>query len=345
MYSNLSRKMYALSRNFRPKTVSSLPGTLIVDWSQFPFRACPFPAFNSNSNSHTHQFVYRLSACPELSLGLFSTADTSTPVSSASTYPSARAPDSASPTRKGVLIAHVIATKCPSHFVTDECMDLPEDSQSGPALADTGGHHENGRTIAVHSLAVLPAYQGRGLGKTVMKSYIQRMETSGIADRMSLLAHDGLIKFYEGLGFENRGASEVKWGGGGWTNMVTFTFYIAFCSCFMINISDSRDCRFMILPKIHWELHLGNSLMESYSNCLYIGIYCVLVSQSWAGALHPLLRYNLQCRILHIVMVSRRNFESLLRFHTCTSRNAADYSSYKEKRHASMYPISQALVP
>lgn len=230
MYSHLSPICTPRLVIAAPRVFGSIPNSLILYLPHFVSLACRFATFNSNS--HTQQFIYRLSACPELSLGLFSTADTSIPVSSAPTYPSARAPDSVSPNRKGVLIAQVIATKCTSHFVTDESMDLPEASQSGPAFADTRGHHENGRTVAVHSLAVLPAYQGRGLGKTVMKSYIQRMETSGIADRMSLLAHDGLITFYEGLGFENRGTSEVKFGGGGWTNMVNFDFRMVFCSYF-----------------------------------------------------------------------------------------------------------------
>ena len=53
-----------------------------------------------------------------------------------------------------------------------------------------------------------------------MKSYEQRMETSGIADRIALLAHDHLLKMYEGVGFEVRGKSDVKFGGGGWNNLV-----------------------------------------------------------------------------------------------------------------------------
>lgn len=218
----VSIMLYVTSCKCSLKGFSSVPNSLILSLLRFASLACRFATFDSNLR--TQQFIYRLSACPELSLGLFSTADTSTSVSSAPTYSSARAPDSTSPNRKGVLIAQVIATKCTSDFVTDASMDMPETSQSGPAFADTRGHHENGRTVAVHSLAVLPAYQGRGLGKTVMKSYMQRMETSGIADRMSLLAHDGLIPFYEGLGFENRGTSEVTFGGGGWTNMVKFDF-------------------------------------------------------------------------------------------------------------------------
>lgn len=53
-----------------------------------------------------------------------------------------------------------------------------------------------------------------------MKSYQQRMETSGIADRIVLLAHDHLTKMYEEMGFENKGKSSVKFAGGGWNNMV-----------------------------------------------------------------------------------------------------------------------------
>lgn len=55
----------------------------------------------------------------------------------------------------------------------------------------------------------------------MLKSYVQRMETSGIGDRIVLLAHDELIKFYENSGFRDQGRSEVKFGGGGWNDMVS----------------------------------------------------------------------------------------------------------------------------
>lgn len=54
----------------------------------------------------------------------------------------------------------------------------------------------------------------------LMKSYEQRMETSGIADRIALLAHEHLVRMYEGMGFVDRGKSPVKFGGGGWTSLV-----------------------------------------------------------------------------------------------------------------------------
>ena len=136
------------------------------------------------------------------------------------TYNSASPAYSANPDHKQVLVGMVIATKTSSNFATDASMEispLPRPSD------DDRGHHEEGRTICVHSFGILPAYQGRGLGKVLMKSYQQRMEGSGIADRVALLAHDGLVSMYTGMGYSNKGKSDVQFGGGGWTNLV--------CSC------------------------------------------------------------------------------------------------------------------
>ena len=54
-----------------------------------------------------------------------------------------------------------------------------------------------------------------------MKSYQQRMEASGIADRVALLSRDHLVQMYEGLGFEAKGKSDVRFGGGGWNNLAS----------------------------------------------------------------------------------------------------------------------------
>lgn len=103
-------------------------------------------------------------------------------------------------------------------------MDYPPEYKStSPGPNEKRGHQEHGRTICIHTLAVLPAHQKQGLGKVLMKSYQQRMETSGIADRIALLAHDHLIKMYEGMSFEDKGMSEVRFGGGGWNNMVSLS--------------------------------------------------------------------------------------------------------------------------
>lgn len=47
------------------------------------------------------------------------------------------------------------------------------------------------------------------------------METSGIADRIALLAHDHLVEMYEGMGFEGKGKSNVRFAGGGWNSLVS----------------------------------------------------------------------------------------------------------------------------
>lgn len=101
-------------------------------------------------------------------------------------------------------------------------MEIPSGWQALSTLGggDAKGHKENGRTLALHSLAVLPSFQNQGLGKMILKSYMQRMSTSGVADRIVLLAHDGLVTYYESVGFVNNGQSEVTFGGGGWYSMV-----------------------------------------------------------------------------------------------------------------------------
>lgn len=148
------------------------------------------------------------------------------------------------------MLAHVVATKCGGSTVTDESMDFPPDWRKGIKECDRRGHYENGRTIAVHSLAVLPAYQRIGLGKTIMKAYIQRMETSGNGDRIALLAHGHLVQYYESFGFVNKGESAARFGGGGWNDMVdlqhlAFTFMVLivvrFTSSRMLVLMLDRD--------------------------------------------------------------------------------------------------------
>ena len=126
---------------------------------------------------------------------------------------------SGTPERKAVLLGHIVATKTTNPTVTDDDMNIPERGSKEPPDPKIG-HKEEGRTVCIHSLAVLPQYQRRGLGKTLMKSYIQRMESQGVADRAALIAHEALIPYYEALGFENLGESAAQFGGGGWFDMV-----------------------------------------------------------------------------------------------------------------------------
>lgn len=141
---------------------------------------------------------------PETATDQIPTAETSGPVYSGT------------PERKAVLLGHIVATKTTNSVVTDNDMAIPTSGEEDPAI----GHKESGRTICIHSLAVLPQYQGRGLGKTLMKAYLQRMESSRAANRVALIAHEEMIPYYEGFVFENRGKSKAEFAGGGWYDMV-----------------------------------------------------------------------------------------------------------------------------
>jgi ribosomal protein S18 acetylase RimI-like enzyme len=69
-------------------------------------------------------------------------------------------------------------------------MDFPRDWE-GKEVGDVKvGHHEDGRTICIHSLGVLPQYQRSGLGRTLLMAYMQQMNGAGIADRLALIAHE-----------------------------------------------------------------------------------------------------------------------------------------------------------
>lgn len=161
----------------------------------------------TTTNLFLHQFIYRLTRCPELSLGLF-------------TLPLL---GEGEPKPRPTLVGHIIATRTSEPLVTDRSMRLPANWQNERWSFEDGqavGHEEGGSTIAIHSLAVEPEHQGKQVGSTLMKSYIHRIREAQIADRIAIIAHDHLVPFYESLGFESRGPSKCQFGGGGWVDLV-----------------------------------------------------------------------------------------------------------------------------
>lgn len=150
--------------------------------------------------------------CPELSLGIFS-------------QPTKAEVENGNP-QKRKLIAHVIATRTAAPCVTDATMDYPKDWKTKkatipkPGEPEPLGHQDVGGTICIHSLAVNPDYQDLGIGTVLLRSYIQRIKDARIADRLALLAHDDMKKFYGRFGFDDMGKSQATFGGGNWNNMV-----------------------------------------------------------------------------------------------------------------------------
>src|SRR5271155_4483439 len=105
--------------------------------------------------------MYRLTRCPELSLGIFSR-----PVISET--------DENTPRPRSELIALIVATRTPAPAVTDASMSFPENWKSqksslpSPVNPEPLGHQEQGGTIALHSLAVAPEHQKKGLGSILL---------------------------------------------------------------------------------------------------------------------------------------------------------------------------------
>ena len=135
-----------------------------------------------------------------------------------------------------VLLGHVVAAKTNDPVASDQSMGVPEDWNSPRPKPSSLGHQEAGRTIVVHSVAILPSFQGRGLGRVLMMAYMQQMNGAGIADKLALIAHDvrtnlpslterliapqHKLAWYEKLGFSNKGKSKAQFGGGGWYDLV-----------------------------------------------------------------------------------------------------------------------------
>ncbi|KAK6437254.1 hypothetical protein LTR95_006553 [Oleoguttula sp. CCFEE 5521] len=209
MFNRLARRRPARSKrdDLHPYTqtlvMSEVDSCNIIEEATFP----------PQERASIEKIKYRIRVCPELTLGIYTShtgSDIATAASSAPVY-------SGAPERKQVLLGHIIATMTTNSVVTDNDMAIPApDSTPGSSL----GHKEFGRTVCIHSLAVLPKFQGQGLGKTLMKAFVARLQVQDVAERVALIAHEHLVPYYTALGFESQGPSKAQFGGGGWIDMV-----------------------------------------------------------------------------------------------------------------------------
>lgn len=200
--------------NIRPLTISDQDSCVRLENAAFPqpeHRASP------------EKFRYRLTTCPELSLGVFCTVVPNQAkgwniptLASARPVETDRADGAVS-----VLLAHIVSTRCKGDTVSDADMNYPKDwrARKGRSAQDAG-HQESGRTVALHSLAVLPELQGCGIGRMIMKAYLQQIQNAGLAERVALICQDYLVSYYERFGYKSLGPSKAQFGGGGWTDMV-----------------------------------------------------------------------------------------------------------------------------
>ncbi|KAI0011273.1 polyamine acetyltransferase [Xylariaceae sp. FL0662B] len=201
--------------NIGPLTISDLESCTVLETAAFT---------NPKHRATKEKIEYRLLACPELSLGLFCTV---VPANAGGfeidTLATARPVETGrSDGAVSVLMAHIIGTRSNDERVTEAAMDYPRDFRTNRRRNTTGegpGHLETGRTICLHSLAVHPKLHGCGLGKLIMKSYLQLIKNSRMADRVSLICQEYLINYYVRFGFKHLGPSQAKFGGGDWHDM------------------------------------------------------------------------------------------------------------------------------
>ena len=108
---------------------------------------------------------------------------------------------------------------------------MPEDWESLPndepvfVNDELIGNHKYGDSIAIHSVAISPDYQGKRVGRALVSAYTQHLKRGSFgASRAVLIAHDYLVNFYESVGFKNQGLSKSSFAGGVWYDMVCLFF-------------------------------------------------------------------------------------------------------------------------
>ncbi|KAJ0378641.1 hypothetical protein COL26b_003243 [Colletotrichum chrysophilum] len=200
----------------QPLTSSSVESCVVLENAAFP---------NPDHRATREKFEYRLSTCSDICSGIFCSivpSEAQDKDFALETLPVAN------PVETGrangavlALCAHVVSTLGNGPVVTDADMSYPVNWRDQESSKSSGlGHQVMGRTVCLHSFAVAPKLQGCGLGKLMMKSYLQQINNSGVADRVALICQDYLVSYYKRFGFRHLGESRASFAGGGWNDMV-----------------------------------------------------------------------------------------------------------------------------
>ncbi|KAF0330308.1 Polyamine N-acetyltransferase 1 [Colletotrichum aenigma] len=200
----------------QPLTSSSVESCVVLENAAFP---------NPDHRATREKFEYRLSTCSDICSGIFCSivpSEAKDKDFALETLPVAN------PVETGrangavlALCAHVVSTLGNGPVVTDADMSYPVNWRDQESSKSSGlGHQVMGRTVCLHSFAVAPKLQGCGLGKLMMKSYLQQINNSGVADRVALICQDYLVSYYKRFGFRHLGESRASFAGGGWNDMV-----------------------------------------------------------------------------------------------------------------------------
>jgi predicted N-acetyltransferase YhbS len=80
------------------------------------------------------------------------------------------------------------------------------------------GHHPGGKNMVVFALAVLPAYQKRGIASQLMSRFVDEARGLG-RENVLLMCKQHLVAYYERMGFTHIGLSKSTHGGAEWHEM------------------------------------------------------------------------------------------------------------------------------
>ncbi|EDO18436.1 hypothetical protein Kpol_1032p29 [Vanderwaltozyma polyspora DSM 70294] len=137
--------------------------------------------FPEHERASLEKIKFRLTACPELCSGLFIREFEGKELKSET------------------LIGHIMATKIPK-------------SANGVTLITLESmgevHSESSDTIGIHSLVIDPEFQKKNLATLLLTDYIQKLSNQEIGIRISIIAHEALVPFYERVGFQQQGENK-----------------------------------------------------------------------------------------------------------------------------------------
>jgi hypothetical protein len=190
---------------------NSVDSCLKLEEACYPGRAAERDAVSGPSvliDSHTDMLFklhYQI-VTAGLSIGLFTSVLPTSPFADLPTYETSplAQPDSE---RRIVLLAHAICTLSANDRLTTGDFAIPTGNGKSPFSV---GHNVQGRTLALHSLAVLPAVSGRKIGTILLRSLGQMAASANVADRISLVVKKEVAGWFRERGYRCVGKSALS---------------------------------------------------------------------------------------------------------------------------------------
>lgn len=85
-------------------------------------------------------------------------------------------------------------------------------------FTDASLHDPDGKNIMLLGLDVLPEYRRQGLGRELVRQYLQRERGKG-REMLLLTCLESKVEMYKKFGFTDRGIADSTWGGEEWHEM------------------------------------------------------------------------------------------------------------------------------